>query len=233
MREEIRAWIQETAEPGYRQFSAKLLPEGVPIQGVRLPTLRKKAKELVRDGCWQAYLEEYWAADESWFEEDMLAGFCIGGARMETEERIRWMRRFEPRVSNWSVCDSFCVSLKAVEKEREGYWPLITEWIHRPEEFAVRLGAVLLLDHYRVAEWSEKAVELLASITHSGYYAQMGTAWALAEFYLDFPEQTRKVLRQYPLQPEILQKTIRKLRESRRSLSEDWGRLTGIGEVSP
>lgn len=233
MRDEIRAWIQQMAEPGYRQFSAKLLPEGTPIQGVRLPILRKKAKEMVRDNCWREYLNEYLPEDSAWFEEDMLAGFCIGNAKLETEERISWMQQFEPRVSNWSVCDSFCVSLKAVEKEREAYWPLIEEWIYRPEEFAVRLGTVLLLNYYRVEEWAEKALSLLASVAHTGYYAQMGTAWALAEFYLDFPEETLDVLRKCTANPELLRKTARKIKESRRSTPENLQRFTAILEVAP
>ncbi len=49
--EEIRARLLELADPGYREFHGKLLPGTDNILGVRVPALRKLAKEIVRGGC--------------------------------------------------------------------------------------------------------------------------------------------------------------------------------------
>ena len=53
--EEIRARLLELADPGYREFHGKLLPGTDNILGVRVPALRKLAKEIVR-GDWEAFL---------------------------------------------------------------------------------------------------------------------------------------------------------------------------------
>lgn len=233
MREEIRIRIQEAAEPQYRDFSAKLLPAGTDLQGVRLPALRKMAGEIVKSGRWREYLEEYFQAKGCWFEEDMLAGFCIGGAKLPIEERMEYIRRFRPRIRNWSVCDSFCVSLKAVSKNREEFWPLVLESLGMEEEFSVRMGAALMLDHYKTEEWADRALGCLGGITHPGYYAQMAAAWALAEFYLDFPGKTLPLLQSGKIPPEILRKTLQKIRESRRPSPEEKARLKEILEVAP
>ena len=50
MNSELRARLESLADPGYRAFSARLLPVGTPLLGVRLPALRRIARELSRGG---------------------------------------------------------------------------------------------------------------------------------------------------------------------------------------
>lgn len=45
---QIRTQLEQIAEPKFRQFTAKLLPGTENILGVRLPLLRKMAKELAK-----------------------------------------------------------------------------------------------------------------------------------------------------------------------------------------
>lgn len=52
MREAVRAFLFEHAEEQYRNFSKSLTPGNVNMLGVRLPVLRKKAKELAK-GNWR------------------------------------------------------------------------------------------------------------------------------------------------------------------------------------
>lgn len=231
MRTEVRAEIAALAEPAYRDFSQKLLPGCGGIQGVRLPALRRLARELARTGGWRDYLAEYFAEDGPgrWFEEDMLAGMCIGAAKLPAEEAVSLARRFRPRIGNWSVCDSFCTGFRAVSREREAFWPFVTECLETGEEYGVRLGAVLLLAHYRMPEWADRAVALLAEISHPGYYARMAAAWALSMFYLDFPEKVLPLLEGGALRPEVRRMTIRKICESRRPSPEEKARLRALG----
>ena len=231
MRTEVRAEIAALAEPAYRDFSQKLLPGCGGIQGVRLPALRRLARELARTGGWRDYLAEYFAEDGPgrWFEEDMLAGMCIGAAKLPAEEAVSLARRFRPWIGNWSVCDSFCTGFRAVSREREAFWPFVTECLETGEEYGVRLGAVLLLAHYRMPEWADRAVALLAEISHPGYYARMAAAWALSMFYLDFPEKVLPLLEGGALRPEVRRMTIRKICESRRPSPEEKARLRALG----
>ena len=76
--EKINAWIktqlEAQQEPSFQQFMAKLLPGIDNILGIRLPTLRKIAKQLAK-GKWQDYL--LLAFDDS-YEEIMLQGLVLG-----------------------------------------------------------------------------------------------------------------------------------------------------------
>lgn len=109
----LREHLEALAEPGYRAFAASLLPGVDDLIGVRLPLLRRMAREIAR-GDWRAYLAE---AGSGSFEERMLQGMVIRCARCDAEERLRYVGRFLPLIDNWSLCDSFCSRLRAEERE--------------------------------------------------------------------------------------------------------------------
>lgn len=221
MREKYRQKILAAAETGYREFSAKLLPGTENIMGVRLPVLRKMAAEMVRSGDWEEWLEEYWRQENACFEEDMLAGICIASAKVRPESRLLLIRDFLPHIRNWSVCDSFCASMKDVPKNREFYWKFATECLQSTEEFTVRVGAVLLLDHFCILDWAKRTVLALAAVSHPGYYAQMAQAWALAEFYFCSQEEVLPLLEGSRLSSPVRRMAVRKICESRKSSPEE------------
>ena len=86
----IRKQIEVLAEPDYKAFTSRLLPGVSNILGVRLPNLRKMAKEIAgRD--WRTYLDN--ASDES-FEEIMLQGLVIGYVKQALCEVIPYIEKF-------------------------------------------------------------------------------------------------------------------------------------------
>ena len=105
--EALRAALEAAAEPEYRAFSARLLPPGTPLLGVRLPVIRRLARTQAA-GDWRAYLAV--ARDDS-FEERMAQGMTLGMARASLAEKTPYILWFLPKIDNWSLCDSFCASL--------------------------------------------------------------------------------------------------------------------------
>ena len=85
--EEVRKESRkELSDPSYSTIFARLLPnvEAERICGVRLPHLRKLAKEIAK-GRLEAYLEGIGSGAN--IQETMIQGFVIGYAKMEWEER--------------------------------------------------------------------------------------------------------------------------------------------------
>ena len=95
-------------EPEYQKFSAALIPNITNVLGVRLPALRKIAKQLA-SGDWRTYLE---TAEDEYFEEVMLQAMVIGHVQADLDELLKAIETFVPKIDNWSVCDSFCAGLK-------------------------------------------------------------------------------------------------------------------------
>ena len=97
-KETIRGQLLACAEPTYRAFSAKLLPtvDAARILGVRLPTLRKMAKQIARED-WRAYLAD---AGEDSLEELMLQGMVIGCVKTDLDDILPYVAAFVPKIDN-------------------------------------------------------------------------------------------------------------------------------------
>lgn len=217
----IREQLEEMAEPGYRQFSAALLPGVDNLLGVRLPALRKLAVSIAC-GEWRRFLED--TGDDS-FEETMLCGMVIGRAEMALPERLERIGSFVPRIGNWSVCDSFCAGLTIARQYPEDMWTFLESYRVSPREYDRRFAAVMLLDYYTDQAHWERAMDALLAIPTEGYYASMAIAWALSVFAVQNLDRVLEKLRKSALDRETRRRTLRKILESRRFDTEEKKRV--------
>ena len=226
-REKMRKYLESLGEPSYLRFASSLIPE-LPVEwflGIRLPLLRKVARRIAADR-WEEWLPR---AGEDSFEEVMLQGMVIGygldnmerragGAQEELlGEARRLIRWFLPKIDNWSVCDSFCSTLKIAGRHRAQLWPFVLDCLRSGEEYTVRFGAVLLLDYYVDRAYLGEALAELERVDHDSYYVKMAVAWALSMFYLEFPKETGAFLADCRLDDFTYHKALQKICESRRA----------------
>lgn len=177
--EALRGALKAAAEPEYRAFSEKLLPPGTPLLGVRLPVIRRLAK-VQAAGDWRAYLDT--ARDDS-FEERMAQGMTLGMARASVTEKTPYILRFLPKIDNWSLCDSFCASLKAARTEPEATLALIDRCIASPEPYTARFAVVQLLMYYADADALDGTLVRLERVKAQEDAAQVAVAWAMSIAY--------------------------------------------------
>lgn len=215
--EEVRQRLFALKEEGYQKFSSALIPDVQRMLGVRIPALRKLAKELAKQD-WKECLD--WK-EPLYFEERQLQAFVIGYAKDEPEEIAQVLRRFIPTVDNWSVNDSLCSSLKIARKQPELFWELLMEYRESTSEFEIRVVAVALMAQYLVPEYIDKVLPVLGNLPVHGYYASMGIAWAFATAWAKFPTETKAYLREHPIDLETYRKTLQKCLESYRISDED------------
>ena len=256
-REKMRKYLESLGEPSYLRFASSLIPE-LPVErflGIRLPLLRKVARHIAADR-WEEWLPR---AGEDSFEEVMLQGMVIGygldnmerragGARRlrgqeehgreerrqeellgEARRLIRW---FLPKIDNWSVCDSFCSTLKIAGRHRAQLWPFVLDCLRSGEEYTVRFGAVLLLDYYVDRAYLGEALAELERVDHDSYYVKMAVAWALSMFYLEFPKETGAFFADCRLDDFTYHKALQKICESRRADREMKERVRAMGRKS-
>lgn len=158
MRESIRSRLSAYAEEEYRDFSSGLIPGAAkPLLGVRLPQLRRIAKEIVKnkDGAadWREETRHYDGEYEDlYFEETMLRGMVIGYGTSQKgiscEEGLVCLEGFIPHIENWSVCDSFCNSFAFANRYREEVWAFLQPYLYSDREYEVRVALILLLSQY-------------------------------------------------------------------------------------
>ena len=206
----LRERLLAQSEPDYRAFASSLLPGVEHVMGVRIPKLRRLAREIAR-GDWRTYLR---TAEELYFEERMLQGLVIGYAPCDAEERLAWTARFVPKIDNWSVCDSFCRRLNP--GEREPMWRFVQPYFRSPEEFGVRFAVVTSLVNFADEEHLEALLARLEEVRHEAYYARMGVAWAVSVCFAKFPERTAAWLADCALDDWTYGRSLRKIVESDR-----------------
>ena len=211
---QVREQLFALTEDRYQKFSSGLIPGVQNMLGVRIPALRKLAKEIAKtDSGWKDCLE--WQ-EPLYFEERHLQAFLIGGEKKDVEGVIEALRRFIPTVDNWSVNDSLCSSLKIARKYPEELWNYLMEYRESESEFEVRVVAVTLMAQYLVPEYIDRVLEVLGSLPIRGYYTSMGVAWAFATAWAKFPEKTKAYLKAHPIDSETYRRTLQKCLESYR-----------------
>lgn len=206
----IKQTLNNLAEPEYQLFTSKLLP-GIPnILGIRLPKLREIAKLLAKEG-WKDYLEH---ATQDSFEEVMLQGMVIGYVRTDFDEIVPYITGFIPKINNWSVCDSFCNTLKITKRYPKEMWDFIQPYLKDYKEYHIRFGVVMLLTYYLKEEYVEEALQRMDEIKSDAYYVKMGIAWAVSMYYVNFPKETMSFLQNNHLDDFTYHKTLQKITES-------------------
>ncbi|NLK87784.1 MAG: DNA alkylation repair protein [Clostridiaceae bacterium] len=216
MKNEIKERLKSLADEKYRSFSSGLIPGVDNMLGVRLPQIRGLVKEIAA-ADWRSYLEE---ADDEYFEEIMLRGFIIGSVRIDAAERLQLVEDFVPRISNWSLCDSFCAGLKFVNENQALVWEFLQPYFKSDEEFEIRFAVVMGMDYFIDGEHIDDFIKLMDGIKNDGYYVKMAVAWALSVCYVKFPEKTMAYLKDNRLDDFTYNKALQKMIESYRVSSE-------------
>ena len=220
----VRQQLVLLSQPEYAKFSSGLLPGTERIIGVRLPLLRKEAKQLVKEGCWQEYIEEFncqydTLKDSILFEEIMLVGMIIGLLKINKvslQEILDFVSAFIPKIDNWSVCDSFCCSLKCVKSNHQFWWKWLQQFIFSSQEFEIRFGLVMLIFHFIDSNYLPQILNIIPNIKYDKYYSKMALAWLIAECYIKHPDLVINFLKNNNLSADVHNKAIQKICESKR-----------------
>ena len=216
---DIKEILLSHKDSKYSEFSSGLIPGENAIIGVRLPILRKIAKEIA-NGDYKDYLMNS-CNDMCYFEEIMLKGMVIGCLKVEDEEYWKLVYDFVPLINNWSVNDSFCAGLKRTSKQLDFVWDFLQRYLNSDKEFELRFGIVMLMDYFLVDEYAHKAIEVVASKSHKEYYARMAIAWFMATAYAKFPHYTMNAMNNRKFDDWTYNKSIQKMLESNRIGAEE------------
>lgn len=209
----IRAELLSLSEPDYKRFSASLIPNIDPnkILGVRFQKLRKIAQSLAKDD-FQAYLNN--ASDDT-FEEIMLQGMVIGCIKGTPAQILPLVKNFIPKIDNWSVCDSFCTSLKLAKSYPDEIWEFLAAYLTSDREYEIRFAVVMLLHYYITESYLNRVLSELDLIHKDTYYVKMAVAWAVSMCYIKFPHRVMPYLQSNHLDDFTYNKALQKIVESR------------------
>ena len=217
----------------YRDFTAKLNPTVDPetIIGIRVPAIRKLAKELVREDKENRKLRQKDGASDSkseldaflaslphpYFDENMLHGLIIAELR-DYERCLMEVERFLPYIDNWAVGDS--MTPKLFQKHKAELLPVMKKWIQSPETYTSRYGIRILMTFYLDEDFETEYLDLPLAIETEEYYLRMMIAWFYATALAKQWDATIPIIEAGRLERWTHNKTIQKARESFRITAE-------------
>lgn len=202
----------------YAAFNRRIVNTKMPVIGVRVPDLRRLARELAPDMS-AADISELLTAQNESFDYVLLCGLLITHARLDDQMAIDLTKQYLPHVDSWAHIDIF------VEKKRrfagEMWRDFALECLQSEAEFTVRYGVISLMTNFLDEARIDQVFTALRGIKHDGYYVKMALAWLYATAAVNFFELTLAELENGYIDTWTRNKAYQKMRESRRFTPEE------------
>ena len=195
----------------YATFNRRIVNTKMPVIGVRVPDLRRLARELAPDMS-AADISELLTAQNESFDYVLLCGLLIMHVRIDDQTAINLTKQYLPHVDSWAHIDVF------VEKKRrfagEVWWDFALECLQSEAEFTVRYGVVSLMTNFLDEAQVDRVFAALRNVKHDGYYVKMALAWLYATAAVNFFEKTLAELENRQIDAWMRNKAYQKMRES-------------------
>ena len=203
-------------DPAYQAFQSKLIPTMDPalVIGVRMPALRKLAKELAGTPDAEDFLKEL---PHRYYEENNLHGLLIS-ALPDYAAAAAALEDFLPHVDNWATCD--LLSPRAFRRHPPELPEQIRRWIRDEQPYTVRFGLGMLMQFYLDGEFRPAYLDLAAGVRREEYYVRMMAAWYFATALAKQYDAAIPYLEERRLDRWTHNKTIQKAVESFRITPE-------------
>lgn len=213
---ELQRQLFSLQDERYREFHSRLIPnvDKENIIGIRMPVLRKFAKEFAGTDEAAAFLMEL---PHRYYEENNLHMLLITGIK-DYDRCLMEIERFLPYIDNWATCDF--TAPKCFAKHRSELLPVINKWLKSGKTYTIRYGIGILMGLYLDDDFKPEYLELVAGISSEEYYVNMMIAWYMAtalakQWDVAIPYIEKRVMSDW-----VHRKTIQKAIESFRITDE-------------
>ena len=127
----------------FLNFTKKLVFTKYEMIGVKVPNLRKLAKEISKTNIYDFF--KYVSSNT--YEEVMLEGLVISYIK-DYDIFCEYLDKFILKIDNWAICDICVSSMKIVSKNKDKFFKKIKKYLKSKNEYTIRVGLIFLLDYY-------------------------------------------------------------------------------------
>lgn len=208
----------------YRDFNSSLIPgiDKETVIGVRIPVLRKFAKEYAKSGETEQFMREL---PHEFYEENNLHMMLIGQIK-DYDECISELEKFLPYIDNWATCDSPLP--KCFDKNKEDVLEWAKNWIATDATYVKRFGMGVMMRLFLDEDFKEEYIQLVASVKSEEYYVNMMIAWYMATALAKQWDAAIPYIQERRLSEWVHRKSIQKAVESYRITPEQKEYLKGL-----
>lgn len=206
---DIKESLKQFIDTEYLLFHSRLVNTKYPLKGIRVPIIKKLAKEqnFHTEKELQSFIPKT-------YEEVLALGFMTVFAKIEIEKKALLLDEYLQYIDNWATCDLIVSALKMKPNEYDFVWNHYKKLMKAEGEFERRFYIVLLLNKFLLPQYIDEALKVFSTIKNGDYFVDMALAWGYAEAMIKFPEMTMDIIKQRVLPKFIQNKAIQKMRES-------------------
>lgn len=211
---EFIKYLKSLKDDKYKVFHSKLTDTNYEIIGIRVPIMRRIAKEINKTD-----IEKFFSlVGNTYYEEVFIEGIVLSNS----DEKIldKYLVSFIKKIDNWAICDSFCTSLKIVNKKLGKYWMYFTGLIDNNKEFQTRVVIVIMMNYYLNDNYIDRVLYIISNIKSDKYYINMAISWLLSVAIINYEDKIISLLDSKALSKFIQNKTISKIQDSYRISNE-------------
>ena len=215
-KEFVKRLIEQKDEE-YKEFHSSLvLNSKYEMIGIRVPIMRQIAKDIAKTNI-EEFLQ---VAQDKYYEEVMIQGLVISHLK---DEKVfhKFFKEYSKKVYNWALCDSFCSSIKIVEKYEDKYFAECLKMALNKQEFISRIGLITILNHFICEKNLPTIFDTLNTIESDLFYINMAEAWLVCELYTKYPKETITFIKKNNLNKFTQNKAISKIHDSYRVSSKE------------
>ncbi len=214
---EIQKILYSNKDDKNAKFQASLTP-GVDedkFMGVRVPVVRKIAKEIYTD---KELVEEFLEKlPHEYFDENMLHAVLIS-MESDYDRFVEKLEAFFPYIDNWAVSDT--IACKSAKKNPELLIKDAIRWAKSDKTYTCRVGVDFIMSYYLNDYFKAEYNEIVSKIVSDEYYVNMMVAWYFATALAKQWEETIPYIEEKKLSVWVHNKTIQKSVESFRVTNE-------------
>lgn len=141
---DIRARLAALVDPAYREQITRLVRTDAPLLGVRVPALRKLAKEIDRehavdDDAAIALLHSF--TKRKCREELLVAIFIVARSKRRIA-KVTWrdLDAWVDAIENWEVCDQLAMTIARQRLDDGSALALLARWATSPNPWRRRFA---------------------------------------------------------------------------------------------
>lgn len=230
---DILEQLNQIADRGeYRDFNKRIVATDYEVLGVRMPDLRKFARQLAASAKAREYLEAgpLPKGRKSVYEDVMLYGLVLAAAsrKMELNDVLKKLDTLIEHFDSWAHVDVIVSDFKIFARHRDEVFRHFLPLKTHAGEFHKRTFAIVLMDYFMTPEHIERTLEELAGMPQGQYYVDMAIAWVLSVALVKYYELTLPLLTTPVFSKFVHNKAIQKARESYRIPPEQKEFLNGL-----
>ncbi len=213
---DLQKQLFKLSDSEYREFHAKLMLtiDKEKIIGVRTPRLRNCAKEIIKRGDYDGFLNEL---PHRYYEENNLHAIILSSID-DYDETVSRLNAFLPYIDNWATCD--IISPKAFKNSPKALADTALSWVDSKAEYTARLGIEMLMKYFLKDNFESRFAEAVAAKDSKLYYVEMMQAWYFATALHYRFQEALPFIAERRLPPSVHKKAIRKAIESYRISDE-------------